>query len=160
MQSRMITKQDLIAALCAEITKQEQLIGAAAAAAKEAATHEEMKPENDKDTRALEASYLAGAQAARARELKAIRIALSFLPLKSFAGGVAIDISARVTLEAAGRRTHCFVAPHGGGMKVENAGSLITVVTPEAPLGRAMMGLSEGETFQMAGKTYEVVSVE
>ncbi len=39
-------------------------------AAREGATHEEAKPENDKDTRALEQSYLAHGQAKRTEELR------------------------------------------------------------------------------------------
>ena len=47
-----------------------EVLTAAARSTHEAATHEENKAENDKDTRAIEAGYLAGAQADRVRELQ------------------------------------------------------------------------------------------
>lgn len=55
-------KQDLIAALERTL----ELLERAHADAAEGATHEEAKPEDDKDTRALEQSYLARGQAQRA----------------------------------------------------------------------------------------------
>src|SRR4029079_11978947 len=95
-----IDKKALIASLCEQLAEKQRTIEVAAEAAREAATHEESKPENDKDTRALEASYLAGAQAARARELKAVLNALSFLPLRAFGAGDPIDLSALVEARA------------------------------------------------------------
>ena len=91
----------------------------AARQAREAATHEESKPENDKDTRALEASYLAGAQAARARELEGAIKAVKGMPLLDFGEGKTIQSSAIVTLEDEdGARTTLFLAPFGGGIRL------------------------------------------
>src|SRR5688572_18515154 len=63
------------------------------------ATHEEAKPENDKDTRALEQSYLARGQALRAEQLTEARDLLRFLPLPQLDGG-AVAAGALVALEA------------------------------------------------------------
>lgn len=120
--------------------------------AREAATHEEAKPENDKDTRALEASYLAGAQAARARELegaiKATR-AMALLDLR----GKAIQASALVVLEDEDEvRTTYFVAPFGGGAKLTVGGEPVQVVTPQSPLGGALLGRTEGEAIELRAK--------
>ncbi len=54
----------------------------AALATYEAATHEESKPENEYDTRGLEASYLAGAQAKRTAEIEELLIILKHLDVK------------------------------------------------------------------------------
>jgi hypothetical protein len=64
-----VTKRRILDALLSEMTAEVNLLLAAAALAYEGATHEESKPENDKDTRALEASYLARGQANRVEEM-------------------------------------------------------------------------------------------
>src|SRR5262245_9842536 len=80
----MVDKRDLIRQLGAELDREIEVLKRAARSAHEAATHEESRPENDKDTRAVEAAYLAGAQADRARDLERIKRELSFLPLRVF----------------------------------------------------------------------------
>lgn len=118
-----------------------------------AATHEEAKPENDKDTRALEASYLAAGQAARVAELELATKVLSGLELRTFGPTTPIQSSALVTLEDEdGVRTLYFVAPHGGGVKLEAAGKTVQVVTPQSPLGQALLGRTEGDSFELRGK--------
>ena len=72
---RATAKKALVATLVEKLDNELANMKRAAKDAREAATHEEAKPENDKDTRALEASYLAGAQAARVRELDALVLA-------------------------------------------------------------------------------------
>src|SRR6188768_3098485 len=102
----------LLAKLEGELTTMRR----AAKDAREAATHEEAKPENDKDTRALEASYLAGAQAARVREIEVAMKGIEGMRLLDLAGGKPIQASAIVTLEdEEGDRTTFFLAPYGGG---------------------------------------------
>src|SRR3984957_19944196 len=59
--SKPTLKAELLALLTADLETLER----AHRATREGATHEEAKPENDKDTRALEQSYLARGQAAR-----------------------------------------------------------------------------------------------
>ena len=53
-------------------------------ASREAATHEEAKPENDKDTRALEQSYVARGQAIRIEELRTNLAEVRTMPLHRF----------------------------------------------------------------------------
>jgi transcription elongation GreA/GreB family factor len=154
-----IDKAALVASLCEQLAEKRRTIEVAADAAREAATHEESKPENDKDTRALEASYLAGAQAARARELQAVQNALSFLPLRSFRSGDPIDLSALVEVHAGARITIYFVAPHGGGMKARVAGVEVTVVAPDAPIGQALIGRVAGDDVTVNGRELGIVSV-
>src|SRR3954468_24380675 len=67
---RPAVKRAIVTTLIEKLDTELANMRRAAKDAREAATHEEAKPENDKDTRALEASYLAGAQAARVRELE------------------------------------------------------------------------------------------
>jgi transcription elongation GreA/GreB family factor len=110
-----------------------------------AATHEEAKPENDKDTRALEQSYLARGQALRAEQLTEARDVLRFLPLPQLGDGVAA-VGALVELEAEdGAQRVLFLAPVAGGLEVSVDGTVVQVVTPGSPLGAALLGRAPGD---------------
>src|SRR5580704_9858943 len=100
----------------------------------EGATHEEAKPENDKDTRALEQSYLARGQATRIEELRASIAGVTALPLRDFDGRPAA-LGALVTVDEDGAESTLLLAPGGGGARL--AGGTVQVVTPASPLGRA-----------------------
>lgn len=131
----------------------------AAADAREAATHDDAKPENDKDTRALEASYLAGAQAARAEELKGNIAFLKTLAIETCASAKATALIELDDGEASPRLY--FLLPAGGGVKLAGEkGEEVTVLTPESPLGRALLGKKEGDSVEVvtrAGtKEYEI----
>lgn len=132
----------------------------AAKDAREAATHEEAKPENDKDTRALEASYLAGAQAARVRDLEASIKMITAMPLVDCSAGALIQASAVVTLEDDdGKRTTFFCAPVGGGIVLAHGDSSIQVVTPQSPRGRALLGRSNGDVIEVGGKPVRELTI-
>src|SRR5262245_30352532 len=123
----------------------------AAKDARDAATHEEAKPENDKDTRALEASYLAGAQAARVRELEGSIKSIEAMSLLDLTGGKSIQVSAVVMLEDEdGKRMVYFLTPFGGGTTLEPAGA--QVVTPQSPLGQMLLGRAEGDVFEVRAR--------
>lgn len=122
--------------------------------AADAATHAEAKPENDKDTRALEASYLAAGQAERVRELEAAVKILTQLDLKVLGEGTPICASAVVTLEDDdGARSMFFMSPHGGGAKLDLEGTSVQVVTPQSPLGRALLGRVQDDVIELRGKS-------
>ncbi len=147
-------KRDLIQQLVAELGREIGVLRQAALAAREAATHEEAKPENDKDTRAIEAAYLAGAQADRVRELERSANALEFLELRSFASGDPIALSALIDLERedTGEELSCLLAPHAGGVETRFEGRRVMVVTPEAPLGRALLGKTQGDVIEVPAR--------
>jgi hypothetical protein len=110
----------------------------AAAAARDEATHAESKPENKYDTRGLEASYLAGAQAERAAELRRDLLILANLPLRAFNENDRIAASALVTVERNGVPVRYLFMPVGGGARLETDAGPVTVVTPQSPIGRAL----------------------
>jgi transcription elongation GreA/GreB family factor len=122
-------------------------------ATQEGATHEEAKPENDKDTRALEQSYLARGQAARIEELRAGVETISTLTTRAFEAHDPVALGALATLsDADGDATSdafiVLVAPHGGGHQL--AGGRVRVVTPVSPLGRALLGRRVGERIEVS----------
>lgn len=151
--------QELIAVARGEVA----ILDRAARATREAATHEESRPENDKDTRAIEASYLAGAQADRIRDLSRVINALEFLPLRAFVPKDPIASAALVEVDVDGKRSCYFVAPQGGGLRVEIDGVVVQVITPSSPVGRALLGRVEGEVVEVPTeggvREYEILAV-
>jgi len=126
----------------------------AALQAREAATHSESRQEGKYDTRGLEASYLAGAQAKRAAELQDLIGLYRSSPLESF----------RLFQAEIEAETHYFfLVPKGGGVSLEIADKKIQVVTPQSPVGGALAGRVPGDEFDVAAgkqrRTFQVVDV-
>jgi transcription elongation GreA/GreB family factor len=125
------------------------------------ATDEEAKPENDKDTRALEQSYLARGQAQRVEELRLGIACVQAMPLRAFEADAPVALGALVTVEENDERHELFVAPHGGGTML--SGGSVRVVTPKSPLGHALVGRRAGDECQvrvgLQTREQEIVSV-
>lgn len=139
-RSKAQLKAELIALLEATLAGLER----AHADAREGATHEEAKPENDKDTRALEQSYLARGQAMRIETLKAGLTSLSAMaltPTDSVKPGALVEAE-----DEDGETLVYFVAPEGGGTKLKG-GAL--VVTPLSPVGAALLGKRAGDEVEL-----------
>jgi GreA/GreB family transcription elongation factor len=113
------------------------------------ATHEESKPENDKDTRALESSYLARGQAQRVVGLTHDLSTASALELRVFEAATPIAVSALVELDDGEHTAFYFLSPVGGGLTLDVDGVAVRVLTPAAPLGRAMLGQSVGADIEV-----------
>jgi transcription elongation GreA/GreB family factor len=158
-----VDKRALIVELCAELSRSMAVLTRAAGEAREAATHEESRPENDKDTRAVEAAYLAGAQADRARELGRAAAALNALDLAAFGPGTTISAGALVELDHDGVTSWYFLAPQGGGLRATVGGVTVHVITPQSPLGRELLGKTTGDVIEVtqkgARREYEVLGV-
>lgn len=130
----------------------------------EAATHEEARPENDKDTRAVEESYLARGQAQRAADLKLELALLRALEVRDFGEGAEVASGALVTLEnEEGEVRTVLIGPAGGGLRLVIDGVRVDLVTPASPLGTALLGREEGDEIDVknAGKprSWELVEV-
>lgn len=154
---RPIDKRALVADLRAALARDIEAMRAAQRETQRAATHEEARPENDKDTRALEQSYLARGQAERVREMERADNALEFLALRACEE---VALGAVVELEQDGRRTVVLLAPAGGALRATVDGVSVQVVTPEAPMGRALVGRRAGDVVEVRGKEYEVLAVQ
>ena len=147
-------KKALLAGLVAHVEGEIATMRKAAYDAAEAATHAEAKPENDKDTRALEASYLAAGQASRVGALENALKLLVGLELKDIGKATPICASAVITLEDDdGAKTMFFMSPHGGGVRLDLDGGSIQVVTPQSPLGKALLGRLHGDVIELRGKS-------
>ncbi|MDF1562954.1 MAG: GreA/GreB family elongation factor [Deltaproteobacteria bacterium] len=130
-------KEAVLRAVRARIEADLEAAIRAQADAVQGATHEEARPENDKDTRGLEQSYLARGLAARVDELEQAKSAfLSISGARSRVG-----LGALVVVEDEEGETQVYlVGPAAGGLEVEVEGETVKVITPSSPLGRALVG--------------------
>src|SRR5690349_5766847 len=92
-------KQLVHRALLDKLAEDAAIAAETAEATRKDATHAEAKPENDKDTRALEQSYLARGQAMRAEALVEEREVLRFMPLPALADDAPVQSGALIELE-------------------------------------------------------------
>lgn len=129
-----------------QLEEELRFVEQASKAAHEAATSEESKPENEYDTRALEASYLAEAQAKRALELKRMIAGLRSMPRTGKSNE--IESGCVVELDAEGTSVFYVVLPFGAGLSATVNGKKVSVVTLESPLGQALAGKKLGDTFE------------
>jgi len=138
-------KKKVVSLLLAALDTECGALEASLEAAVDAATNEESKPENQYDTRALEASYLAGAQRERLQELKGMRVALAAMPVQSHAPEGPIQTGSIVELESDGVTSVCFLLQFAAGYTVDFEGVKIRTVTTQSPLGQALMGKAPGD---------------
>ena len=103
------------------------------------AAHSAPNAEKQRDTTGLEAAYLAHGYAKQCITLAKQIDELKAMEIEDFTGQE-IDIGALVEVEMNGE-TDCYMLLNGGGgSEVTVDGRLVTVITPESPLGAALMG--------------------
>lgn len=158
-----IDKAALVRALIHDLETELALMARLAREAADAATHEENRPEGDKDMRSTEASYIAAGQAGRAKDLERARAALGALALRDGGEDVPVGVGMVVELRSKERQQLYFVVPEGGGRRLSVDGGTVVSTTPSSPLGAAMVGLLVGEEFEVETpqglRTWEIVSV-
>jgi hypothetical protein len=159
----ILDKPRVLSALQARLQQDLAIASEAQRRTQSGATHEESKPENDKDTRALESSYLARGQAQRVVELTRDLASVSALALRMFGAESPIAVSALVELDDGERTAHYFLAPVGGGLTLDVDGVVVRVLTPASPLGRALLGQIVGSDVEVrtphGRRQYSVVTV-
>lgn len=153
-------KQQIIAAL-----EQKLLIAQAATrTAIEAATDEETVPEHKYDTLALEASYLAHGQAMRVQQCEEELITLRDMVLPGAVDGAAIRLGNLVTvIDEDDAEQHFFLSPCAGGLQVKLDNVPVRLITPQAPIGQALIGKQAGDEIELsvAGHAvwYEIIRI-
>lgn len=157
-----MNKPGLVRALVSLLEQEIARATQAAQRTREGAIHEEARPENDKDTRALEASYLARGQAQRVVDLEQESKLIAFMTVRDFAADDAIDLGALIQLESAESTQWYFLAPAAGGRSLTHDGLAIDIITPQAPLGRALIGRVRGDDLELrvAGRLRELAIVD
>ena len=157
-------KQALLSNIIAALTADLELLTEAARTAHAAATHEECLPDNKYDTTGLEASYIAQGQANRAQEIRRSLDKYRNLTLCYFDEETPIRLTALVTIEADDNSCRqVFIGPDAGGLRLINGDMECIVITPESPLGRALLGRRCDDEVQIGSetspKTYTIVDV-
>jgi transcription elongation GreA/GreB family factor len=143
LPSKAALKDELVRALEDQLAALER----AYEATREAATHDEAKPENDKDTRALEQSYIARGQAQRVEELRTGLASARAMPVAATPSDGPAALGALVVVEEVVdendlQRTF-WLAPCGGGISL--GGGVVQVITTKSPLGQGLLGKRAGD---------------
>jgi len=159
MDKRLIIDKIII-----ELDRELQNLMTSALDARDAATNEESKAENKYDTRGLEASYLAGAQALRAQEVKEAIDVLQKIKIPNYDDQSPIQVMALVDICIDDvDKFLFFVVPSRGGMKLDVNGESILTISPEAPIGRGLYNKKTGDSFELKlkgeVKNYEIIRV-
>lgn len=144
-----MNKQALLKKVVARLRDELSLYAKAARSARAEATDEQSKAENKYDTRGLEASYLARGQSRQAAEITAAITELEAMTPRAFAPGEPIQPGALVTLEVGRERLHYFLLPRGGGTEVTAGGTEILVITPQSPVGQAVLNKAQGLVLEL-----------
>ena len=158
-----IDKAALLQEIRSQLEKELALLVQAAKAAHEAATHEESKAEDAHDTRGLESSYLAGAQAQRASEIQQLLNFFKAVEFRNFTKTDVIAPMAVVELQTSGRKTLYLIAPQGGGMRITLDGKTIQIITPHSPVGEELVGRRVGDSIEVeaqgALREFEITAI-
>lgn len=158
-----MNKKALIQYITRQISDELTAITQAAKNTYDIATHEDNKPENKYDTRGLEASYLAGAQAKRVSDMKEVLAIFENLPIKDFSESSKIERTALVEVTHKDKVSFVLIMPKGGGQSVTFEGQPVQVITSESPLGQALLGRIVGDAIEVQTGTilreYEILSI-
>lgn len=157
------TKRALLLRAVARLEDEVAALRRSADETRRAATHEESRAENDKDTRGLEASYLARGQAMRVEETEEAITRLRFLDVRAFGQDSPIGLSAVAVLEdEQGERRTYLLVPVSGGIRLEHQGGEVWLITPASPIGRALVDKRVGDAvlIRRRGRVEELEVVE
>ena len=131
--------------------------------AAEAATDEETIPEHKYDTLAIEAAYLAHGQAMR---LQSIQDHIQQYKKLTFRASEDQKVTLGAYVEVVDeweQEKAFFIGPCCGGLKIVWQDKRVFVLTPESPLGKALLGKQLGDevdvTLANQRQVYEIVTL-
>ena len=149
MSFTKLDKAAVVAALRARVAADRESLVATQRAAHAGATHEEARPENDKDTRAAEASYLARGLAARVGELELAERRLAAMQLRALSADDPISVGSLILVEDDRGEHLYFMAPACGGVSITVDDVSIGVITGQSPLGRILLGARRDDELEL-----------
>lgn len=142
-------KRSIITAVIAQLKGLLATLEASARSARENATSDESRAENEYDTRALEAGYLAGAQAARAEQIQGEITLLEDLKLRAWKRKEPIEAGALIDLEDEDGKTAVYFLSPTRGLTVIVGGKEVRVLAPSSPLGTELLGKQAGDEVEV-----------
>jgi transcription elongation GreA/GreB family factor len=132
---------------------------AEAQSSKEAATHEESKPENKYDTRGLEATYIAQAQAKRAGQIKEDIYNISQVDLEQKNEKVSAGSLIKILYNKQNKEVFYFVLP-SGGITIEAQSQIVKSLSVSSPLGQCLLNREEGDEAVFRGENIELLLIQ
>lgn len=150
-----IDKSALLLALRGHLEQELSQLLKAQRSTQEGATHEESRAENDKDTRALESTYLARGLSERVAQLEnGLKATLGLKP-RTFGADDPVALGALVAVELGPQEAFYLVAPAGAGARLnlpthlELKSQHVQIVTTKSPLGQALLGKYVDDDFEV-----------
>ena len=144
----MINKQEILDVFSAQLRQQLATMRDAAKNTHEASTGEEAKQEGKYDTRGLEASYLADAQAEQVQLLSESLRILEALHLTPLPESSPVVSGAIVETESEGEINYFLLLPCAGGLTIDYEAGELTTLSPDAPLHQALLGKETGDIIE------------
>lgn len=138
-------KDQILRHLTEQLQRQLASMRKAARRTHEAATGPEAKQEGKYDTRGLEASYLAEAQAEQSQQMAESLHILANIDLKDIPPGEPITSGALVETESQGDFHYYLLIPCAGGLSMPYEGSELTTLSPDSPLYQKLIGCHVGD---------------
>lgn len=138
-------KTEVVAAILENLREQFEARQNSSRTIRRAGNDAETKAEGKYDTRSTEENYLADGLARQAQEAAEAGAAYEDFAPRDFSAGEPIESGAMVHLRFGRVSEWFFLGPAGGGVEVASGGKTVTVVTPESPLGAALMGKRAGD---------------
>lgn len=156
-----IDKKKIVEALVEKLNTELKELEGAARSARDLATSSESKSEGKYDTRAIEASYLAGAQSKRVEEIKMDIQMLEDLDVNSTS--TKLQLGSLALINCNGQERFYFLSSTSGGSMLMIDDHPILVISVFSPIGDAALGLGVGESFEVEtpkeSREYEVKNI-
>ena len=156
----MLDKKLIVSQLVQQLEVDLRALEAAAHSTKEYVTDGDVKSEGKYDTRAIEASYLAGAQEKRVEEIKLDIQMLKDLELHPT---MTAQLGSLVKIKFNNEDRLYFISSTAGGSIVDIEGTAVLVISVFSPIGSEVLNLSKSDSFEVetpAGtRHYQVMNV-
>ncbi|MDG2399471.1 MAG: hypothetical protein P8M04_02760 [Akkermansiaceae bacterium] len=143
-----MTKDTVTSNLLRQMEKKIAITRSALTETSENANGDETKSEGKYDTRAIEAAYLAEAQAAQLAIAEESLATLKRFEPRPFEMTEVIGVGALVEADQEGEICFYLLAPTGGGLMTEYLGCDVTVVTPDSRLYQELNGKKMGDELE------------
>ena len=143
------SKHDLIQHVLQTLQKDLDVLRKAALETHKSSTSAESKAEGKYDTRGLEASYLAEAQAGQVVQLEESIAKFKLIPTEELDGDEPIASGAMVIVSTDAEDFAYLILPAGGGIQLAHQGLDFTVITPDSPIGSILLGKNVGEQVEL-----------
>lgn len=149
----MLDKKHLITTIIIELEKELKNAINSAEMARQAATDDQSVAETQYDTLGLEASYLAHGQSERAELIKRQIEQYRNIVIKDFAEDDEVGIGCLVTLKKMANNVgiYYFIGPSAGGLKIKLDDVHVTLITPQAPVAKELIGKFQFDKISLPG---------